>query len=81
MHHDNMPNLFMREALLRELRAQRIDVDRLAAYLLVMAQSNVPCPRCYAEDAETPLAIADVGDGTERGSCSRCAATIVWPAS
>jgi hypothetical protein len=75
-----MPNLFMREVLLRELRTHRISVDRLAGYLLVMTETSVPCPRCYAHDVDAFLVIADFGDGTEHGSCGRCAASFVWPA-
>lgn len=38
----------MREVLMHELRAHKISADRQAAYLLVMTDSRVPCPHCYA---------------------------------
>lgn len=76
-----MVNLYMREVLLRELRIHRISVDRLAAYLLVMTEANIPCPRCYAQHTDAVLAIVNARDGTEHGNCSLCAARFVWPAA
>jgi hypothetical protein len=53
----DMPNAYMREVLLRELRAHRVSVDRYAAYLLVMTDADIPCPRCYASGTHMALEI------------------------
>ncbi|MGH8665338.1 MAG: hypothetical protein ACREUX_13840 [Burkholderiales bacterium] len=75
-----MPSPSMQEVLLRELRAHRVSVDRLAAYLLVIAKSSAPCPRCYARGAVTALVIAAAVEGTERGTCAACDASFFWAA-
>lgn len=76
-----MPNAYMRETLLRELRVHRVSVDRYAAYLLVMTDSNIPCPRCYARGRHMALDIAATADGTERGACASCGADFIWAAA
>jgi len=73
-----MPNPQMREVLLRELRTHRVSVDRLAAYLLVMTDTNAPCPHCYLQGSVVMLAISSPVDGTERGICGRCGAVFIW---
>jgi hypothetical protein len=78
--HIQMPNAYMREVLLRELRAHRVSVDRLASYLLVMTDTNVPCPRCYGQGRVALLAVAAPNDGTERAACEGCDAFFIWNA-
>lgn len=77
----DMPNAYMREILLRELRVHRVSADRYAAYLLVMTESNVPCPRCYAKGTHKALVIMEAADGTERGTCENCDASFIWAAA
>ena len=73
-----MPILQMREVLMHELRLHRVSADQLAAYLLVMADSAVPCPRCYAQGLLAALRVASSADGAERGTCEQCSADFVW---
>jgi hypothetical protein len=70
----------MREVLMHELRAHKISADRQAAYLLVMTDSRVPCPHCYARGLLEMLSVAPAGDGAEEAGCAHCKARFSWHA-